>query len=118
MLRPSSQIFDGANGFAGLRINGAAAINREDSLCLAVVEACVRVVANHHFADHAEGLQVEEDHRTRIVALLKPRPKSWTTAMPCVAARDRPDNRTGVQVEHYHFLIMRNIQTATVAIRG
>ena len=88
VLRPPSQIFDGSDDFTSLRVDRAdalaAPIDREYSFRLAVVKNCVRVFSDRHFIDDRKGLQIEDVTEPGSLALMKPRPKSLTMAMPWI----------------------------------
>src|SRR5712691_10589202 len=121
MLRPPSQTFDGSDNFAGLRIDRADAlatpVNCEYSFCLAVVKNRVRVLADRYFVDHSEGFQIEDRYRTRICGTNEAAPQIPDNRNAVdVATGDFPNDRRGVEIEHDHFPVMGNIQTAAFRV--
>src|SRR5437588_4812874 len=99
MLRPASQAFHSADDLSGLRVDRtdalAAAIDGEDALRLAIVKDRVWVIADRHFADYGERLQIEYGYGTGVRRADKAAPQfpDHCDAMD-IASGDLPDDRS------------------------
>src|ERR1039458_4536037 len=112
-----------ANDLASPRIEGsdalAATVSRENALGLSVEQNNVWVRSDGDSLDYREGLQIEDDDRTRIAATDKTAPKvSGDGDAVDTGARNLADHRIRIEVEHYHFPVMGHVQAPGLTVSG
>src|ERR1035441_421405 len=121
MLGFPAQTFNRADDLAGLRIEGrdafAAAVSRENVLGFSVEQNNVRVRSDGDSLDYREGLQVEDDDRTRIAATDKAAPEIFGDGDAVnTGARDLADHRIRIEIEHYHFPVMGDVEAPGLTV--
>jgi hypothetical protein len=79
----------------------------------------VRVPADRHFGDVLQCPEIEDDDRARVAFADEPAAEfaRHGGAMHVGSAADRPHDGIGVQIDHGHFLVVADVQTATVHVR-
>src|SRR5712691_1959339 len=100
MLRPASEVFDGARDLAGLGIDGrdtlTAAVGAENALGFTIVDNSVGIISHPQFVDDCERFEIENRNRPRVSGTDEAAAEfsSHGNAVQALLVRNSSNNRT------------------------